>query len=91
LRRRGIDAGDPGVSEQGANERDGEGAREGQALDVTSFAPEKAGVLLPEDAVSENAQASSLTGARCHRIASGFTGPPTPPRTGSGPAARRKS
>jgi hypothetical protein len=49
------------VSEQRANERDREGTLQGQVLHVTPFAPEKAGVLLTEDAIPENAQASSLS------------------------------
>jgi hypothetical protein len=48
------------VSEQRANERDRKRTLQGQVLYVTSFAPEKAGVLLTEDAIAENAQASSL-------------------------------
>src|SRR5205823_4781386 len=34
---------------------------------------------------------SNLLGGCSHLIASGLTAPPTPPRTGRGPAARRKS
>jgi hypothetical protein len=49
------------VSKQRANEGDRERALEGQVLDVSSFAPEKAGVLLTEDAISKNAQARSLS------------------------------
>jgi hypothetical protein len=56
LRRRDIDVGDLGVSKQGANERDGEGTGQGQVLDVTSLAPEKAGVFLAEDTIPEDAQ-----------------------------------
>ncbi len=53
---RGVDAGDAGVREQRADERDGERALERQVLDVAALAAEEARVFLPQDAISEDAQ-----------------------------------
>ena len=52
---RGVDAGDAGVREQRADERDRERPLERQVLHVATLAAEEARVLLPQHAISEDA------------------------------------